>query len=965
MSVHQALLITDIVDSTELAQQLGDEAMSVLWREHDRVSHDLLRRWRGREIDRSDGLLLLFDHAADGVGYAVDYHHALSRLPIPMRARAGLHVGPVTFREHEADDIALGAKRLEVDGIAKPVAARVMSLAQGGQTLLTADAQATLGATQWRVQSHGHWRLKGVAEPVELFEAGDDTSPFIPPPDADKVYRVIRTDDLWLPRREVRHSLPAERDAFIGRHGDLRELARRFDRGSRQVTLVGTGGTGKTRLAQRFGWSWLGDYPGGVWFCDLQQARDIDGIVHAVAQGLNVPLGKLDPVVHLGNVMSGRGRSLVILDNFEQVCAYAEHTAGQWLERARDVRLLVTSRSVLGIAGEEVLAVEPLEPVEASQLFVRRARAARHDYRPTAIDEASVDPLVRLLDRLPLAIELAAARVRVMPPRILLQRMSERFDLLTSKGSRQDRQATLRATFDWSWDLLSPMEKAAFAQLSVFEGGFTLSAAEAVIDLGSNAAGASTLDVVQSLVEKSLIRRRSDERFDMLMTVQEYAAEHLRTENSYTGSGSRALAAAQTRHWSYFSGSDAEAAEIDVRVDLDNLMLATRRAAHGADVRAAVSALERAWAALRSRGPFRLGVDLAQVVCQMPGLDGAALAHADGVAGWALLTSGRIAEAELRLERALGEARAAGDRAFEGHLLGLLGGLHVDGGNPERGRVESTDTLAIARELGDRLLECEALTTLGNLCEHTSEFVSARAHYEAALATSRRAGDRRWEGGCLGNLGLLYANMGKMTEAREHYEAALAITRETGERQWEGNTLCNLGLLHHVQGRMSEARVVLGDALAVARETGHVRLEAVVRCNLGIVDEALGLPEDARAQYEAALEVARRLGDRRSEGQFLGYLGLLHARQGRYVDSRACLEAGEKLLVEAADRLNLAMLLCGRAESEHLQGAVNPAREAYEAASALAREFGAEPQSELGLALARVGSIVLRDAASA
>jgi len=138
-----------------------------------------------------------------------------------------------------------------------------------------------------------------------------------------------------------------------------------------------------------------------------------------------------------------------------------------------------------------------------------------------------------------------------------------------------------------------------------------------------------------------------------------------------------------------------------------------------------------------------------------------------------------------------------------------------------------------------------------------------------------------------------------------------------------------------------------------------------VRCNLGIVDEALGLPEDARAQYEAALEVARRLGDRRSEGQFLGYLGLLHARQGRYVDSRACLEAGEKLLVEAADRLNLAMLLCGRAESEHLQGAVNPAREAYEAASALAREFGAEPQSELGLALARVGSIVLRDAASA
>lgn len=512
MSHVRALLLTDVVDSTKLSLRVGDAQMARLWSAHDRAARDLLPIWRGREIDKTDGMLLLFDTAADAVGYAKAYQQALNRLVPPLKARAGLHVGPVTLRENSPDDVALGAKPLEVEGVAKATAARVMSVAMGGQILLSADARRSLEAERLRLQSHGHWRLKGLDEPVELFEVGDDHAPFVPPPDGDKAYRVVRQGDLWMPVREVRHSLPAEGDAFVGRAEALGELSRRIQSGARLVSVLGVGGTGKTRLVVHYGRSWLGEFPGGVWFSDLAPARSVEGIASAVAQGLDVPLGRDDPVVQLGHAIAGRGRCLVILDNFEQVARYAAQTLGHWLASTEQAQFLVTTREVLGLSGEAILALPPLPPAEGAELFVQRAEAAKPDFQPLAEDQAAIAPLIALLDGLPLAIELAAARVRVMRPHMLLARMSERFKLLASKGGRLDRQSTLRATFDWSWDLLPPAEKAALAQLSVFDGGFTLEAAEAVIDLSNLDDVPWTVDVVNALVDKSFVRQRADDR---------------------------------------------------------------------------------------------------------------------------------------------------------------------------------------------------------------------------------------------------------------------------------------------------------------------------------------------------------------------------------------------------------------------------------------------------------------------
>src|SRR5205085_3222344 len=189
----------------------------------------------------------------------------------------------------------------------------------------------------------------------------------------------------------------------------------------------------------------------------------------------------------------------------EQVSRYAYDTLGPWLDRAESARFLVTTREVLGLPGEQTIALPPLPPPDAAALFSMRASAAKQDFKPGAEDEAAIAELARLLDGLPLAIELAAARVRVMAPKSLLARVSERFKLLASTGSRRDRQATLRATFDWSWDLLSAIDKAALAQLSVFEGGFTLESAGAVLEFPGGED--RTIDVLQSLLDKSFVRQ--------------------------------------------------------------------------------------------------------------------------------------------------------------------------------------------------------------------------------------------------------------------------------------------------------------------------------------------------------------------------------------------------------------------------------------------------------------------------
>jgi len=943
------IVFTDIEGSTALWEQFPVAMQAALAR-HDRLLRHAIGSFGGCIVKSTgDGLLAVFAAAADALAACVAAQRALqapeadasdpepaasdARMPVSLKVRMGLHTGVAELRDGDYFGGSLNR------------AARIMSAAHGEQILLsvaTAELARGLLPEGVTLREMGEHRLKGLLDPERLLQ--------VVAPD-------LRVDFPSL-TSQAGHSLPAERDAFVGRREPLADLARRLAAGTRLISVLGLGGTGKTRFVTRFGWDSLGGFPGGVWFCDLSEARSLDGIVHAVAHGLDVPLGKDDPVIQLGHAIAGHGKCLVILDNFEQVARHAEETLGRWLNRAIAARFLVTTREVLGLPGEEVIALAPLAPPDAAALFLRRAEAAKPGFESSPEDQAAIPALVKLLEGLPLAIELAAARVRVMPPRTLLLRMSERFKLLSSAGGRIDRQATLRAVFDWSWDLLSLPEKAALAQLSVFEGGFTLESVEGILDLSAYDNAPWPMDALQSLVQKSLVRQVTNDRFDLLVSVQDYAAEHLRTVARYAGSGPAALLAAEARHGAHFAGLDEKAATADACAELDNCVVACRRAAARGDADMAANTLEGAWAGLSLRGPFRVGIELASVVQVTPGLGAAAAAKVYWVAGRALAASGKDVDARAQFEASLAHAREVADRRCECRALIGLGACDRHAGRMDAARAQFEAALVITREMKDQTLKSDAHNGLGTMEVFLGRTDEARAHLEKALASAREAGDREREGRILGNLGVLCINAGRTDEALSHDEAALAVALDIGNRQLEGNMRCNLGQLHQVQGNFAEALEQLDAALTVTRDLGDARVEGIVLCNLGMVYDGLARFEEARDHFEAALVIARESGDRHREGQFLTYLGLLHARQANFVDARHCLDSGEALLRAVSDRMSLGILLCSRGETEHLAGVANAARAALGAADTIATEVRAGPDSELGLALARVRSLL-------
>ena len=948
------LVFTDVVDSTLLVERLGDERAAQVWAAHDRCARDLMAVHLGREIDRTDGFFLLFDSTADAARYAMAYHAALAGLG--LQARVGLHVGAVTRRENPAHDVARGAKRIEVEGLAKPLAARIMGLARGGQTLLSPSARTALGPTlaeSATLESHGHYRLKGIEDPVELFELGLHASAFAPPADTDKAYRVVRIADLWRPVREVRHNLPAERDAFIGRAAELRALAQRLDAGVRLITVLGPGGTGKTRFVRRYGHAWLGDWPGGVCFCDLSDARSLDGVLSAVAVALEVPLGKGDPAVQLGHAIAGRGRCLVILDNFEQVLAHAPATLGHWLDRAGEAAFVVTSRERLHLGGEALFPVEPL-PLgkEAIELFEARARAQRPDFAIVDTNREAVAEVVRLLDGLPLAIELAAARVRVMSPAQLALRMRDRFALLAGARGAAARQATLRAVIDWSWDLLTPWEQAALSQCSVFEGGFTLEAAEDVLDLGRWPEAPPTMDAVQALVDKSLLRTWSQAeagRFDidepyfgMYISIHEYAVEKL------GASGVQAHERADERHGRYFAGFGSEASlQALVRhggvrrlralaLELGNLVAACRRAVRRQDSEAAVATYRAAWEVLDQQGPFALGGSLGVQVLGLPGLSTALRATAGATLALALWRIGRVDEASAAFDQALGDACALGDRRLEWRALAGLGNLRREQGRADEAGSLYDAALGLLREAGDRQAEGGVMANLGNL--HAERGEEGLSYYEPALALAREAGDRRAEGVILGNLGNVHFEHGRMDAGRAHYEAALAIAREVGNRRGEASVLGNLGNLCFDLGRTSQAQLFYDQALAVNRELGSRRAEGLVLGNLGNLHFQEGRLGHASAHYQAALAIAREVRSRRDEGFVLGNLATLQAEQGHFATAWECYEQALAIHRAIRDRGSEAAALGGMADVRLRQGRLGEAMAALDACEAALQE---------------------------
>jgi predicted ATPase/class 3 adenylate cyclase/predicted negative regulator of RcsB-dependent stress response len=880
---QRALLLTDVVDSTKLSERLGDQAMAAVWTAHDRAARDLLPVWRGREIDKTDGMLLMFDGAADAVGYALAYHQALQALPVPLKARAGLHVGPVILRENPAEDVARGAKPIEVEGLAKPTAARVMALARGGQTLLSAEARAALGEAPWPMQSHGHWQLKGLAEPVELFEIHHDDTAFATPPDADKAYRVVRAGDRWLPVREIPNNLPLQATSFVGRERERREVRELLFK-VRLLNLLGMGGLGKTRLSLEVAADVMAEFPDGVWFLDLAPIRDPALVLSEAARVLGVREEADRPLLQtLCAALKGR-RTLLIFDNCEHLIQASADLASAILRAAPLVRILASSREVLRVPGEHGYPVLPLPLPKrddgidalaqstAVRLFVDRARAQKASFALTERDAPAVAELVVRLEGIPLALELAAARVRSLGIAEINARLKDRYKLLTGGGRvLLERQQTLRALVDWSYELLNDDEQRVFNRLAVFAGGFDLPAAERICG-ADPLQEEDVLDLLSSLVDKSLVM--ADEgadatRYRMLETLRDYACEKLEQSAEAPDTAVR-----HCDHYFAFAKAARDGLmEPDTadwvrraEADLDNIRAAIALTlSGGADPILAVKFAVTMQPYWQLRGHATEGRGVVRAALALPAVQASelALAHANYAGAVLAEVQADHAEARRMLETSLGLHRKLGNEVEVALTLSTLSHARLEVGDAAGAEASEREALAMFRSLGHAEGEAIGLLHLGQFAVYVGDAAAAQAHLEGALRIAKDIDYHEVAGEAELRLAENAFDSGRLDDARQHLERSLAICTEAGDRHGAARATGWFGRIHLAAGDLASARKHLCDAAQTLLEFEMreeliecLEVQAELAGQLGQAELAARLAGAAQA-YRSRLDLAR------------------------------------------------------------------------------------------------------------
>lgn len=930
-----------------------------------RAARDLLAKHGGREIGRFDGTLCMFRSAAAAVRFAVAYHGVMRTSSAePRLARVAVHTGSVQLSVSTHADVALGVSLIEVAGGARALVAQVGALAQPGQTLATDAALAALDGPvdEVAVARHGFYQLEGVEEPVQVAEvAVASAGPQGPPQDTVRAFRVVQVGAGWSPAREIPNNLPASSDRFIGRRHELRALSDLFDGDARLVTLVGAAGIGKSRLAVHYGARWLGRWPGGVWVCTLAEARSAEDLLHALGRDLDVPL-EGDATATLGEALNNRRRSLVVLDTFEHLAGEVE-VVRALRRHAPEVRWLVTSRQRLGEPDEQVVRIAPLgagtaeldlhavAEAPAVALFLDRARQARPDFRLSADNVGDVVRLVDLLDGLPLAIELAAARARVLTPKALLKRLGRRLDLLRGQGPA--RRATLRGALDWSWELLEDAERAGLATCAVFEGGFDLEAVEAVVGQADPASW--PMDTIESLVEKSLVRSVPDGsgeiRFTLLGAVRDHALEKLQAlglgEVARNAHAEHYAACGHEDALASLYGQDAHHARGRLRADLGNVAAAVEFAAgEGAGELAATAAIA-ALTLLATVGPLPMAERLG-ALARGAGPEGAVAVQLDLALGVARNRAGELTAAAEVLQMARTAAQELGRADLQAAALHELGHGLLLQRQAELAREHLIDAIALAE--GARALRVQAagLAELAHLDGiRGGAYEEPLSQLERARQLQRQAGDVSGEALTESYLGALHCTHGHFGPGRRAYEESRRLAAALGDRRTVGLAEGMLAGICVLTDHLDEARAHFETALATQREIGDQVYEAVHATNYGYLLERLDEFDEAIHWLERAIHIASTMGDVMTEGGALATLGAVRARSGRPHRALKDLERGEELLRGAGDPAELGKLLCRKGsvmlDVEDQRGAEAAAVEA----SAIVEDLGLTEDAEL------------------
>jgi predicted ATPase/class 3 adenylate cyclase len=783
------LVFTDVESSTRLLRELGGDRYQAALAEHRQIVRAACVRHAGYEVDTAgDGFFVAFATASEAVAAVEEAQVALEGASI--RVRVGIHTG-----EPMVDPP-------KYVGLEVHKAARIMSAGHGGQVLLSQATRDLLDGREFR-DLGGH-RLKDFDEPVRLYQLGQGEFPPL---------NTLNNTNLPIPA-----------SSFLGREREVSEVTSLLrDGDARLVTLTGPGGSGKTRLGIEAAADVLGDYPDGVFWVGLASLAEPALVIEAIGGTLGTA-GALDEQI-------GDRSLLLLLDNFEHVIDAAPELS-RLLAECRNLRLLVTSRELLRLQGEVDYQVPPLAQAEAEELFCVRSRLPRDD---------EIADLCRHLDYLPLAVELAAARTAVLSPAEIRERLSHRLDLLKGGRDADPRQQTLRATIEWSYELLGEQERQLFARLAIFAGGCTLDAAEEIVD--------ADVDMLQSLIDKSLLRRTGG-RFWMLETIAELSRERLE------GSGESEKFGRSHAEWFL---AFAEHADPLVRGPEQPIWLDRLEDDHD-NLRGSLE-----W--LLGHGEPELALRLAAGLF------------------WFWYTRGHVSEARRWLGRALeaacdepSEARAkalddAGYLANEqedfeeaialetaslacaeevgaistaslaaAHLSGALVSARTATTDPEVALAAAEKAVVLGRESGDDFALAIALNCLGVVISELLEDVErSKVYYEESLELRRRIGDRSRIALALHNLGGIAIDEQDYTRAAELFAETAEIAAGIGDKR-------QLGSAHGGLAGLACRRESWGEAAEHARE--ELRLGRELGMKLHMLDAILCLAAIAAARED-------------------------------------------------------------------------------------------------------------------
>lgn len=895
-------LFTDIESSSSLWEQ-DPERMRAAMLRHDELIEADIKKNKGilvRPRGEGDSRFAVFPMASDAVAAAVTIQRAFIKEHWPvessLRVRIALNTGEADL--HDGDYYGPAVNRC----------ARIRGVAHGGQTLLsmttTSLVQDSLpqGAS---LRDLGEYNLRDLQRPERLFQLVVEGLPADFPP--------LRADE------GLHTNLPSVLSSFIGRGDEIAEVKRLLQE-TRLLTVTGTGGSGKTRLALQVGTQLADHYTGGVWLVDLAPLTNPDLVVKAVADIFEIREEEGRPLLQtLVDALRPKAL-LLILDNCEHLLEAAANLTQALTSAAPRLRILATSREPLGVGGETVWFIPPLsfpnavkvadvrsfQEYDAIQLFANRAAAAKPSFQITERNAAPVANIVNKLEGNPLAIELAAARVKVLPVKEIDERLDVCFRLLVSSSrTAHPRQQTLRALIDWSYNLLLEKERILLRRLGIFKGGWTLAAAEAVCS-SDEIDTWEVLDLLTSLVDKSLVvpeLLEDRQRYRYLEMIRQYAVDHLEE------SGEKEEIAAE--HARYYLAL-AEEAYAELEGSRQEVWLAHLRSEHD-NLRAALAWMKSdpklAEMLLRMTGALwrfwdihgHIGEGLAwmeKALAANPNAPADLRANGLRGAGYLARQQGDYGLAKTMHEKSLALYQEIEDKGGIAHELAALGEILWMSGDPKSAVALNNESLAIYYEIGDRAGVAASLEHLGVVARDHGNYAHARELLEESLKIQRELGNRLNTASCLNNLALVAYLLCEYKQAVVLFEEALTIYRQLNDRWGISETLVSLGNVSKDQGDFKHAKALYNQCLDLKKELGDKHGVARGLTGLGEVAFYQGNYPLAKQLADQSLDLYRERGAKRGMFVSIMVLAVTETYQGNIELAESLVKEGLALSTE-------------------------------------------------------------------